>query len=63
LRFNADDSRLAGWVPLSGVKPQSEVIDLPAVEAVELWETRRGFSKACGKGAFQGPAFHRASDP
>jgi len=26
-------------------------MDLSAVEAVELWETHRGFSKPCGKAA------------
>jgi hypothetical protein len=26
-------------------------MDLAAVEAMELWETRRGFSKLCGKAA------------
>jgi len=30
------------------------------VEAVRLWETRRGFSKGCGKAAE--PAFHSPSE-
>jgi len=29
-------------------------MNLAVVEAVELWETRRGFSKPCGKAAEAG---------
>ncbi len=42
---------MGGWVPLSRVKSKSEEMSLVVVEAVELWKTRRGFSKPCGKAA------------
>ncbi|MFV1963218.1 MAG: hypothetical protein ACC658_15455, partial [Acidimicrobiia bacterium] len=31
--------------------PNSGIMDLAVVEGVELWKTRRGFSKPCGKAA------------